>query len=195
MIPRVLPADDPRIPRLLLAALETGQTFIFPTDTVYGIGGNPWDGGALESVWRLKDRDPTRPFTLHLPSVDSIARFARPSESARDAIGRLLPGPYTLLLPAAPGAPPSATIDGVVGVRVPDHPFFLSTLAKLDRAIFGTSVNRAGEPPLRDIDQIIDRFGVVDLILVGRTGEAESTILDLTVEPPRLVRGTQPQGL
>jgi len=195
MIPRVVPFDDPEVPRLLLEALETGLSLIFPTDTVYGVGGNPWDERVLDAVRRLKGRDPRSPFTLHLPDTESIGRFARPSTAARHVIDRLLPGPFTFLLPASPDAPPSATKDGIVGVRVPDHPFFGQILARLGRPIFGTSVNRSGEPPAHDIDGIIDRFGAVDLVFVGPIGATESTILDLTVAPPRLVRGMRPDGL
>jgi len=195
MIPRVRQVDDPELPGFVLEALETGLTLVFPTETVYGIGGNPWDETVLERVREAKGRSPESPFTLHLPSIASIDRYAHPSPAARRAIDRLLPGPYTLLLPASESAPRSAVLGETVGVRVPNHPFFLDTVAQLDRPLFGTSVNRSGEPPLCRIDEIIDRFGWVDLIVEGVTGGEASTILDLTVDPPKLVLGALPQGL
>lgn len=192
MSPRIVPLNDPSLSRSIEAALETGQTIVFPTDTVYGIGGNPWDEGVLDRVCRLKNRPQGRPFTLHLPTAAGIERFARLDEAARSAIARLLPGPYTLLLHASSAAPPSAVQDGVIGIRVPDHPLFRGTLADLDRPLFGTSANRSGEPAITEIDEIIERFNSVDLIILGRVGTGESAILDLTVEPPRLVRGSLP---
>ena len=195
MMPRVLSYEDPHAPSAVAAALETGETMVFPTDTVYGIGGNPWDARTLGRVRALKGRPPDRPFALHLPTRASIARYAVLDERLQDLIGRLLPGPYTLLLSATAQAPPSAVAAGKVGIRVPAHPFFQRTLAELDRPLFGTSVNRHGEPPLLDIDAIIDRFGAVDLIVTGPTGLAASAILDLTTHPPELLRGELPIGL
>ena len=195
MMPRVVPSDHPEVPSLVEAALETGQTIIFPTDTVYGVGGNPWDERVLDRVHSLKGRPSDRPFTLHLPSAQQVARYARLDGRTQAAVERLLPGPYTLLLPASAAAPPAAVSDGILGVRVPDHPFFLAILAALRRPLFGTSVNVSGERPLSEINEIIDRFSSVDLIFVGPVGTAASTILDLTVDPARVVRGVRPEGL
>ncbi|MFC2077395.1 L-threonylcarbamoyladenylate synthase [Candidatus Bipolaricaulota bacterium] len=195
MMPHVVSHDAPNLDRQIEAALETGQTLIFPTDTVYGIGGNPWDEQVLDRVRALKSRPADRPFTLHLASVDAIERHARLDDRLRAAVDRLLPGPYTLLLPASHDAPASATLDGVVGVRVPDHPFFRTTMARLGRPLFGTSVNRSGAPPLCEIGEIIDRFKAVDLIVIGRVGAVASTILDMTSDPPRVVRGTPREAL
>jgi len=195
MMPRVLRHDDPETASAVAAALETGQTIVFPTDTIYGIGGNPWDERSLARVRTLKARPPDRPFALLLPTSEAIERYAVLEGHQHRLVKRLLPGPYTLLVPAAADAPRAAVRDGVIGIRVPDHPFFLRTLARLDRPLFGTSVNRHGEPPLVDIDRIIDRFAAVDLIVTGPTGTSPSTILDLTESAPRLVRGDLPQGL
>jgi L-threonylcarbamoyladenylate synthase len=195
MMPRVLPHDDRETLTAVDAALETGQTIVFPTDTIYGIGGNPWDERSLARVRTLKHRPADRPFALHLPTPTSIERYAALDERLRDLIERLLPGPYTLLLPAATGAPPSSVREGRVGVRVPAHPFFQQTLARLDRPLFGTSVNRHGEPPFASIDAIIDRFAAVDLIITGPTGMHPSTILDLTETPPSVIRGDLPDSL
>jgi L-threonylcarbamoyladenylate synthase len=195
MMPRVLPHDDPETPSAVHAALETGQTIVFPTDTIYGIGGNPWDMRSLERVRTLKNRSIDHPFALHLPTRASIERYATLDGRLRNLVARLLPGPYTLLLPSAPESPPSAARDGRIGIRVPNHPFFQRTLAGLDRPLFGTSVNRHGEPPLVDIDEIIDRFAAVDLIVTGPTGTTPSTILDLTKRPLCLVRGELPREL
>jgi L-threonylcarbamoyladenylate synthase len=195
MTPDVLRIDHPDLLRRVEAALETGGILVFPTDTVYGIGGNPWDRGVLDRVRRLKERPVDRPFTLHLASVSGVEEYARLDDVARRRVERILPGPYTVLLPATDRAPASAVLDGVVGVRVPDHPFFERVLAAVGRPLFGTSVNRSGEPPLREIDDIIERFPSVDLVIDGSVGAGESSILDLTVDPPRLVRGTLPDGL
>lgn len=195
MIPDLVPLDHPELPRLVEAALETGQILVFPTETIYGIGGNPWDVGVVERVRKLKGRSAKQPFTLHLHATSAIPTLARVGSETQARIDRLLPGPYTLLLHATSAAPPSAVLDGVVGVRVPDHSFFSKTLSELKRPIFGTSVNRTGEAPLTDVNEIIERFPSVDLIVVGGVGSRPSAILDLTVEPPRVLRGDPPETL
>jgi L-threonylcarbamoyladenylate synthase len=193
MIPTVLAHDDLHVFQLVDTALETGQTVIFPTDTVYGMGGNPWDERALARVRTLKRRSADQPFTLHLATVDDIDRYACLDQGLRVRIARLLPGPYTLLLPASAAAPRCSVREKIVGVRVPCHPFFESIMRRLARPLFGTSVNVSGETALVDVDAIIDRFNNVDLIVTGPVGLAPSAILDLTVDPPRVVRGTCPE--
>ncbi len=196
MNPRVLSVDDPELSGAVHEILETGGVLIFPTDTVYGIGGSPWDEGALARVCALKRRPADQPFTLHLPGLDWIGRVARLDQWAREIVNHFLPGPYTFLLPALPGAPASAVKDGKVGVRVPAHPFFTRVLAGLNRALFGTSVNRSGEPPLVDLAVIIEEFSSVDLIVTGPVATGTpSAVIDLTTDPPIAIRGTLPEGL
>ncbi|MGD9676031.1 MAG: L-threonylcarbamoyladenylate synthase [Candidatus Bipolaricaulia bacterium] len=195
MIPTVLAYDDPRARSLVVEALETGLTLVFPTDTIYGIGGNPWDDVALEKVRRLKGRALDQPFTLHLASLADLESLAILDERRRAWVRSLLPGPYTLLLPARAGAPVSGVRNGTIGVRVPDHPFFSRIMASLGRPLFGTSANAHGQPPLSDVDDIIDQFPSIDLILTGPVGGQPSDILDMTAEPPRAVRGTLPPQL
>ena len=187
MIPTVLSYDHPETAAAVDMALETGRTIIFPTDTVYGIGGNPWDERTLAHVRRLKEREPNQPFALHLCRVSQLATFAQCTPDLLRMIHQLLPGPYTLLLPAGPDAPPSTILEGKIGIRVPDHPFFGSILK---RPVFGTSVNRRNAPPLNDVAEIIESFTEADLIVTGDVTGVSSAILDLTEKPFRLIRGT-----
>ena len=187
MIPIVLSHDHPETAAAVDMALETGRTIIFPTDTVYGIGGNPWDERTLNHVRRLKDRVPEQPFTLHLCRVSEIEGFARCEPAVARKIELLLPGPYTLLLPAGSDAPPSAVLEGKIGIRVPDHPFFASILK---RPVFGASVNHPASPPLNNVSDIIENFSEVHLIVAGEVAGVSSAIIDLTEAPYRLIRGT-----
>jgi len=192
MIPTVLSSEDRATPGALALALETGQTIVFPTDTVYGLGGNPWDRRVLDHVRHLKGRASDQPFTLHLWDVEQIPRYAVCPDILLRRILLALPGPYTLLLPATDAAPIATVSNGIVGIRVPDHPFFGHVLRQ---PVFGTSVNRRGQPPLNDVAAIIETFTEVDLILTGPVSGMASAILDLTVTPARVARGTVPPDL
>lgn len=187
MMPTVLSYDHPDTASVVNMALETGQTLIFPTETVYGIGGNPWDERTLNHVRRLKERTADQPFTLHLWDPSEIDVYARVDSSLSNIIAQLLPGPYTLLLPAGAKAPTSAVLDGKIGIRVPSHPFFASLVR---RPVFATSVNRHGEPPLSDVGDIIESFTEVDLIITGDVSGEASAIIDLTAKPYQILRGS-----
>ena len=196
MNPRVLPDDSPALPAAVHALLETGGVLIFPTDTVYGIGGSPWDEGAVTRVRTLKARPQDQPFALHLPGIDWIEKVARLDSHTRAIVQHFLPGPYTFLLPARDNAPKCAVKGGKVGVRVPNHRFFLEVMRNLNRALFGTSVNRSGAPPLIDVTAIIEQFSGVDLIVTGAIATGvPSAVIDLTVDPPAVVRGDLPEEL
>jgi len=194
--PLCLDQFDPRLPGALSDLLETGGVLIFPTDTVYGLGGNPWDERAVDRVRRMKGRAADQPFALLLPSRSAIERVATLDPRMRRAIECTLPGPVTLLLPAAPGAPAVGIREGKIGVRVPAHPFFSETVHALGGMLFGTSVNRSGESPLLCLETMIEAFPGVDLIVEAAAGSGRpSAIIDLTVEPPRALRGTLPEAL
>jgi len=198
MIPQLIRSDDPKITDAIRDALAAGGVIVFPTDTVYGIGGNAWDDRAVAKARRLKHRAAEQPFALHLAAIDRIEPFARLDSRERRWIERLLPGAYTLLL-VADVAPPCSVKDGKVGVRVPDHPFFSRAMAEVGVPLFGSSVNRSGEPPLIGIDEMIEQFPEVDLVVEDAVGRAESrerkpasAILDLTADPPVALRGAVP---
>lgn len=197
MNPLVLRNDDPRLSQSIDEVLECGGVLIFPTDTVFGIGGNPWDKQVVARVQTMKGRSSQHPFTLHLPTSDLTERFAHLNEQTRKILNDFFPGPFTFLLWATARAPASAVKERKVGIRIPDHPFFTTVMAQLDRPLFGTSVNRSGEPPLNNIDQIIEQFGNrVELIVCESTvSGAPSAIIDLTLGTPRALRGELPQQL
>ena len=197
MNPLILSDKDTELPRAVEDILELGGVLVFPTDTVYGIGGNPWDEQAIGRVQRMKERPAGQPFALLMPTIEAIQRVARLDEQTRTILTRFLPGAYTFLLPACEEAPRGVITAGKVGVRVPNHPFFAGVMRSLDRALFGTSVNRSGEPPLVDIDAIIEQFSNVDLIVTATTppSGASSAVIDLTLDPPRALRGELPESM
>ena len=194
MSARRLRWDDPQLPSALGRALDRGSVILFPTDTVYGLGGGP-RSGAVDRVRSMKDRPTGQPFALHLSSLSAIERFAAVPVAALPWIERLLPGPFTVLLPAARDAPTCATYRGKVGIRVPDHPLFLKILTEIDRALFGTSANRHGGRPLRSVEEVLGVFREVDLAIEGAAPRGiASSVIDLTRDPPHVLRGELPKG-
>ncbi len=170
---------------------------VFPTDTVYGLGGNAREESVTSRVYRVKQRSTEKPLTLHLFSTDDIPKYTVDlSEKQQEIIESLLPGPYTLVLPANSTAPDvSVSREKKVGIRVPDSDSFRELEQNVDFPIVGTSVNKSGEPPMTDFDRIVEEFGgIVDLFIQSEEemSHESSTVLDLTFDPPKALRGEFP---
>ena len=167
---------------------------VFPTDTVYGLGGNALDESVVSRVYRVKQRSEDKPLTLHLFSKEEVFKYVLDiSEKQKNWIDKLLPGPYTVILPANSEAPEvSVSREQKVGIRVPDSDSFRNLEKNIDFPLVGTSVNKSGEPPMTDFDRIVEEFGgIVDLFIESEeemSGES-STVLDLTFDPPKTIRG------
>lgn len=183
---------------LIRNAVDSGQLIIFPTETVYGLGCNAFDSNSIARISELKRRKSPHPYSVHLGSTAEIEKYAYiESTELSDRIENLLPGPYTLLLAATDAAPADCiSKDGKIGIRVPDSDAFRSFYKISKQPLIGTSVNVSGDEPITDIDVMISTFkDDIELILVTDlelSGES-SAILDLTIDPPRAIRGHLPK--
>ncbi|MGQ9478305.1 MAG: L-threonylcarbamoyladenylate synthase [Candidatus Bipolaricaulia bacterium] len=182
---------------LIAEVVSRGGLFVFPTETVYGLGCAADDQAALERLYRLKGRERAKPMALHLGGVEELFRYAIVGERERKWIEKLLPGPYTLILRASPEAPKAAVSAGKVGIRVPASRAFGLIAQAAERPLVGTSANRSGEPPVTSSEEALAQFSdKVELIILtdeplsGRS----STVLDLTEEPPKALRGELPKS-
>lgn len=163
----------------LLETLRRGECAILRCDTIYGIIGSAPE--TRDKLRLLKGRD-EKPFLRLLPSLDSLSAFS--PQTIPEALRSYWPGPLSLVLKNHEG--------GSTAFRIPDHPLLQHLLQSLNHPLFSTSVNQSGEPALNDIKTIIRRFrGQVPLIVDGGSlpeNPEPSTILDLTVSPPRILR-------
>jgi len=181
-----------------LSLSPLGELLVFPTDTVYGIGVRYDDLSGIEQLRKLKSRPSPQPFSLHLSATDQIKIFCTSlSHQQREWIELLLPGPYTLLLPAAGDAPQAATLDGKIGIRVPQGTVF-PHIGKSLGPLLGTSVNRKGQDPLNEPESILKDFqNDIALLIISDEplSEINSAVIDLCVDPPQALRGTLPNHL
>ncbi len=166
---------------------------IFPTDTVYGLGGRASSPRALARIYAAKGRQSDKPLQLILPDISWIARLA---DEVSPLIARLaeafLPGPLTLVVRKGSGTPADVgAADGTVALRVPDHPTCLALARLLGEPLAATSANRSGRPSPRTAAQAVSELGeTVDLVLDDGPAPlgVESTVLDVAHGPPRLLR-------
>lgn len=188
---RVLEADAAGL-QAASAILRAGGLVAFPTETVYGLGANALDERAVEAIFTAKGRPADDPVIVHLGAAEQLTQVAAATPTAWRLADAFWPGPLTLVLPKQPQVPPTVTagLDSV-GVRVPSHPVALALLQTSRLAVAAPSANLFGRPSptlarhvLEDLDGQID--AVID---AGATSVGvESTIVDLTTTPPRLLR-------
>jgi L-threonylcarbamoyladenylate synthase len=165
----------------------------YPTDTFYGLGADPRDPEAVKRIFAIKGREAGQPILLLLRDRSEVAAWASVvTPSAERLMKRFWPGPLTLVFPAAPHVLPELTGGGgTIGLRVPGNELTRELLRNLGTALTGTSANRSGGRDPRTAEEVMREVGDrVDLVLDGgaTTGDKPSTIVDVTVEPPRIIR-------
>lgn len=177
--------------------LRRGGLLGIPTETVYGLGANALDEEAVGHIFQAKGRPQDNPLILHVPDAGWLERYCREvPEVAYLLAEKFWPGPLTMILPGK-DIVPGRTTGGLstVGVRCPDHAVTRAIIREAGVPVAAPSGNTSGRPsPTSASDMLEDMDGKIDGIVDGgacRVG-VESTIIDLTVSPPQLLR---PGGL
>jgi L-threonylcarbamoyladenylate synthase len=164
------------------AAIRGGGAVVYPTETVYGLGADATDPGAVEHVFELKGRDRSKPLSIGVESVGAARRHTRPSERALRFMRAFLPGPVTVVVEREPSLPDALTAGrDRVGVRVPDHGTALSLFGRLTPVpVTATSANLSGAPSVTHPDQLDDdlRDAVAAVVDAGRVPGGGSTVVD-----------------
>jgi L-threonylcarbamoyladenylate synthase len=164
-----------------------------PTETVYGLGANGLDPRAVAAIFTAKGRPQDNPLILHVPTADWLERYCEDIPPvAYELADRFWPGPLTLILKRKPLVPNEVTAGlDTVGMRCPDCAVTRAVISAADVPIAAPSGNASGRPSPTTAEAMLeDMDGKIDAILDGDPCAVgvESTILDLTVEPPRLLR-------
>jgi L-threonylcarbamoyladenylate synthase len=173
--------------------LRQGGLVAFPTETVYGLGASALDAEATHRIFIAKGRPANNPVIVHIASVEDVhAVVADWPETAACLAMRFWPGPLTLVLPRSSRIPDVVTAGGpTVAVRMPAHPVARALIRAAGIPIAAPSANRATQlSPTRADHVVAGLAGRIDAILDGGPcpGGLESTVVDLTTTPPRLLR-------
>ena len=175
------------------AILRQGGLVGIPTETVYGLGANGLDPDAVGRIFAAKGRPQDNPLILHIPSADWLERYCEDIPPSAYALAeRFWPGPLTMILKRRPVVPDAVTAGlDTVGMRCPAHPVCRAILEVADIPVAAPSGNTSGRPsPTTAGHMWEDMEGKIDAIVDGGpcTVGVESTIVDLTCTPPRLLR-------
>lgn len=183
--------------------LRRGGLVVFPTETVYGLAGYVGSEAGLERLRKVKQRPAGKPFSVHLPSPDDVARYV--DLDSNKTLGRLvrrtMPGPVTLVVEVQADVikaklnglrlPPDAAdrlySEGTIGLRCPDHDVAAMFLDAVGGPVVASSANTAGQPPPTDARQALEALGdTVDLVLdAGPTRYARASTV-ITVRGGRV---------
>ena len=191
------PEQDKNAVAEAAAILRRGGLLGIPTETVYGLGADALNEDAVRRIYEAKGRPQDNPLIIHVPSADWLERYCQNVPPAAYRLAeRFWPGPLTMILPRR-DIVPLRTTGGLetVGVRCPDHPVTLAIIEAAGVPVAAPSGNTSGRPsPTTAQHMMEDMMGRIDGIVDGGPCAVgvESTIIDLTVQPPRLLR---PGGL
>lgn len=191
------PEEDKNAIAAAAAILSRGGLLGIPTETVYGLGADGLNEDAVRRIFEAKGRPQDNPLILHVPDAGWLPRCCTDIPDAAYALAeKFWPGPLTMILPRR-DCVPLRTTGGLdtVGVRCPDHPVTRAIIAAADTPVAAPSGNTSGRPsPTCARHMMEDMMGKIDGIVDGGDCAVgvESTIIDLTVQPPRLLR---PGGL
>ena len=176
----------------VLAHLSRGGLFAYPTDTSYGLGCSIFEKKSIDAIYRLKRMKPNKPLSFICSDLKNISVYARVSDHAYRLMKRLLPGPYTFVLPATRVVPKLLQSKRKqVGIRVPDHSVILEIVRQLGHPIISTTCRLPGdEYPCADIYDVKDRFGnMLEMAVDGEYIYPEaSTVLSIVDDEVELIR-------
>jgi L-threonylcarbamoyladenylate synthase len=189
---RVMKADRAAI-EAAARCLAAGGLVAFPTETVYGLGADATDGGAVARLYAAKGRPSFNPLIAHVADAAAARALAR-FDAAAERLAAFWPGPLTLVLPKSPTCPvadlATAGLD-TIAVRVPRHPVARDILTAFGRPVVAPSANRSGHvSPTTAQHVVADLGGRIDLIIDGgpTTVGVESTIVACLGAQPVLLR-------
>jgi len=176
----------------IISLLRGGGIVAFPTDTAYGIGADPFNATAVDRIFRIKGRPEAKPILLVVDSVAMAESAIDPSRTFYRVVEKFWPGPLTIVTRAAPSLPANVTAGTeTIGVRWPIAPFATALVSRFGTPITATSANRSGMPSAVTADEVRAHLdNAVDALVDGGVlpSRAGSTVLDLTADPPVLLR-------
>ncbi len=173
--------------------IREGGLVAFPTETVYGLGASAMDPAAVSGIFTAKGRPGDNPLIVHIADVSQVYGLSEDiTVPAQRLMEAFWPGPLTVVLPRKPGVPDVVTAGlDTVAVRMPDHPVALEVIRRAGVPVAAPSANSSGRPsPTSAAHVAEDLAGKIDAVVDGgpcRVG-VESTVVDLTTEPPVILR-------
>lgn len=178
----------PEVQARLVREIGNGKVIVYPTDTIYGVGGRADQQSVCQAVDKLKSRPSGQIYSVALSSLDMVQNLAELRDPKKwSLLERLLPGPYTFVVGLRSGIRlPANGFGSNLGIRVPLFPPLTKLISALGIPLITTSINRSGEPPLREPGMIREQFPGIDILIdAGDLPQAApSTLIDISTDAP-----------
>ena len=174
-------------------AIHVGGAVAVPTESFYGLAVHALNERAIERLFAVKQRREDNPVLILISSKEDLESYAvEVSDTARKLMDRFWPGGLTMVFYAKPNVPDALTAGtGKIGIRLSSHPVPRALAKAVGAPITGTSANRAGQPSCSTAEEVMEAVGKdIELILDGgkTPGGKGSTVLDVTLDPPLILR-------
>jgi L-threonylcarbamoyladenylate synthase len=187
--------DNPERDRIdeAVALLRKGGVIAFPTETFYGLGADAGNEKAIEKIFKIKGRDFRNPISVIIGKKEDLTDLVEGIPALAEALmARFWPGPLTLVFRASGLVNPGLTAGtGKIGIRLSSHPIATALAGAIGRALTATSANLSGKKECPSAGEVLDQLGgSLDGVIDGGStaGGPGSTILDVTCDPPRILR-------
>jgi L-threonylcarbamoyladenylate synthase len=170
--------------------INQGGIVVFPTDTVYGIGCDPYNKDSVRKIYEIKSRKISKPFPVLVYSKDIAERIAFFDEFTKKIVERFWPGPLTVILKLTDeNLKESLNVTDKIAIRVPNHKCTLELLKKCNFLV-GTSANISGHSSFTNPDECFNNFRKYDVFVDGGiiTSKSESTIIEIENEEIKIIR-------
>jgi L-threonylcarbamoyladenylate synthase len=162
-------------------SVKDGGIIVFPTDTVYGIGCDPYNKNSVDRIYQIKERPKTKSFPILAYSMDAVSEIVEFDDDSKKIANKFWPGPLTLIVKLKDQKlKESLDITEKIAIRVPDNDCLLSLLEHA-KFLIGTSANRSGEPSFTKAQDCYESLKEYDVFLDGGdiASGGESTILEI----------------
>lgn len=188
----VVKENNPESSQKAASVLREGEIIIYPTETLYGMGALALNEESVKKIFKIKERSYGKPIPILVKDEEMLSRFVEVTEEASRLIDKFLPGPLTLVLRQKKNLPDLISAGTrKAAVRISNYRFVRRLFDFVSEPLTSTSANLSGEGNLFNFDEIYRTFkGEVALIVdSGSLPQSRgSTVIDLTVKPPRIVR-------
>jgi len=176
--------------RKSVESIENGGVIIFPTDTVYGIGCNPYDANAVKKIYEIKSREKIKSLPVLASSIEIVKQISIIDEFTEKIIKKYWPGPLTLILKLKDkNLKESLNLEDKIAVRIPNSVCTLKLLNKCNLLV-GTSANVSGDSSFTDPQECMKNVKNYDIFVDGGTitSKGESTIIEIENEKIHVIR-------
>src|SRR5271170_3134430 len=179
--------------RRAVELLRAGEVVALPTETVYGLAANALEEKTVAKIFQIKGRPSHNPIIVHVAGIEMARRCVKNFPALAERLAKSFwPGPLTIVLPRAKEIPEIVTAGGeTVGIRWPSHPFIQAVIRECDFPLAAPSANLSERVSPTNAEHVLKNLGgKIPLIVDGGQSQVgiESTVLDLTVSPPRILR-------